>query len=283
MIINLPKIIYMNTSLDYQIRLIKSVNEGEEVILSFRNVEFVLPESIILLISISKQIFIKTNIPVKWSEMKEEIRTYMERIQISNLSFVIMPKSSLLKRRNKTNSLVEMRIMESASQYNEMISETKRILYTWFPGRYGDEYVKQVTAYIKDIAANSLEHSEENGKGICYFTLQKYSPKNGKTEIHVAFGDTGMGIMNSLLKQYPWIVQKKKRPIVCAFVDGLSCRGNDNGGLGFRMVKKYLKDYGGEIQIRSGVEMIRYFGNGKYRIVDFKQEIVGTQTLFILK
>lgn len=282
MTIYLPKMIYMNTALDTQIKLLKSVTEDEEVYLSFRDVAFILPATTILLISLSKQIYMMTKTPVIWSEMKEDIRTYMERIRINDLKFVVLPKTNLLRKRNKTNSLVEMKIMENPSQYDEMVSETKRIMYEWFPGRYADEYVKQITGYIKDIAANSLEHSEENGKGICYFTLQKYNPPKSKMSIHVAFGDTGMGISNSLAKKYPWVEQINGRPIVRAFIDGLSCRGNENGGLGFRMIKKQLRDYGGEIQIRSGKEMIRYFGNGKYRTTDFKQSIVGTQTLFIL-
>lgn len=283
MIVELPEMIYMNTVLDKQIKLIENLDE-EEVEFSFRAVKFILPESTIILLALSKQAYIKTNKPVKWSEIRDEIRTYIERIQVQNLEFINIPtKRGLFVGKNKTNSLVEMRIMKSPNQYDEMVSETKRILYQWFPDRYADEYVKQITGYIRDIAANSLEHSEENGEGICYYTLQKYSSSKGKMSIRVAFGDTGMGIHNSLIKKYPWIEQKKKRPIVCAFIEGLSCRGSANGGLGFRMVKKQLGEYGGEIQIRSGTEMIRYYSNGRYKVIDFKCGIVGTQTLFVLK
>lgn len=284
MIIELPEMIYMNTVLDKQIKLIESLDNEEEAEFSFEKVKFILPESTIILLALSKQAYLKTGKPVKWSGMRDEIRIYIERIQVCNLDFIkLSTEKSFLIRKRQTNSLVEMRIMKSANQYDEMVSETKRILYQWFPGREAAEYVKQITGYIKDIAANSLEHSEENGNGICYYTLQKYSSPKSKMSIRVAFGDTGMGIYNSLLKRYPWIEKKKKRPIVAAFIEGLSCRGNANGGLGFRMVKKQLKDYGGEIQIRSGTEMIRYYSNGRYKVVDYKYGIIGTQTLFILK
>lgn len=283
MVIDLPRMIYLNTIFDKQLRLIETLNEDEEVCLSFRSVDFILPESTILLIALSKQINNKTKTVVKWIDIKNELITYLERIQIDKLNFIQIPKTIFFKKNKKSNSLVEMRIMSNPNQFDEIISETKKIMYDWFPGRYGDEYVKQISGYIRDIAANSLEHSEKDGNGICYYTLQKYDSVKEKTTIHVAFGDTGMGIDNSLIQKYQWIVQRKKRPIVCAFIDGLSCRGNDNGGLGFRMVKQQLKKYGGEIQIRSGKEMIRYFGSGKYKVTDFNHSIIGTQTLFILK
>ena len=84
-------------------------------------------------------------------------------------------------------------------------------------------------------------------------------------------------------KAYPWIAENRKNPLIYAFIKGFSCRGNNNGGLGFRIVKKHLHTYGGEVQIRSGNTMLRYFGKTeKFNIVKFKYPIIGTQTLFIL-
>ena len=283
MIIKLPRMIYMNTPLDRQIKLINSFYEGQTVSLSFENVEFIMPESTIILLAISKQIYLKTNEPVQWINMKDEIRTYVDRIQIKDLDFILLPKNNIFRIKKKSNSLVEMKIMKSHNQYEDMISETKRIMYEWFTGRYADQYVKQITEYVKDIAANSLEHSEQKGEGVCYFTLQKYSPQNSKTKIHVAFGDMGIGILNSLAPRYPWLLEEKQKAVECAFIKGLSCRGHENGGLGFRNVKKQLKQYGGEIQIRSGKEMLRYRGEGKYKVRKFEQGIIGTQTLLILE
>ena len=108
-----------------------------------------MPESTIILIAISKQIYMKTNEPVQWIDMKDEIRTYIDRIQIKNLDFILLPKNNIFRMKKKSNSLVEMKIMESHRQYEEMISETKRIMYEWFPGRYADQYVKQITEYVK--------------------------------------------------------------------------------------------------------------------------------------
>jgi hypothetical protein len=199
------------------------------------------------------------------------------------VAFIDFSQKPPLWKKRTTNTLVEMKIMSRPNQCDEMISDTKRILYEWFPERHPDQYVKQISEYIRHIAGNSLEHSEENQDGICYYTLQKYSPVGKKLSVRVAFCDTGMGIGQSLDKAYPWIAENRKNPLIYAFIKGFSCRGNNNGGLGFRIVKKHLHTYGGEVQIRSGNTMLRYFGKTeKFNIVKFKYPIIGTQTLFIL-
>lgn len=283
MILELPNMIYMNTSLDNILNTVEKLQEDDDVELSFKNVEFILPESTIILLSLSKQIYDKTGKYVMWINVKDEIRSYLERIEINRLSFIVMQKRKTIIKRKASNTLVEMRIMSRPNQCDEMLSDAKRILYDWFPGRDGDQYVKQISEYIRHIAGNSLEHSVDNMEGICYFTLQKYNPPTGKLSVRVAFCDTGMGIGKSLDKQYPWILEQNKDPIEYAFIRGLSCRGNDKGGLGFRLVKQHLETYGGEIQIRSGNSMLRYMGKSQqFRRKTFKQSIVGTQTLFIL-
>lgn len=283
MILELPNMIYMNTFLDKILKKISQLESGDEVSLSFKSVNFILPESTILLLSISKQIYDRTNMVVTWIDVQNDMRMYLERIQINNLPFINFSQKSPLWEKRTTNTLVEMKIMSRPNQCDEMISDTKKILYEWFPERHPDQYVKQISEYIRHIAGNSLEHSEEDQNGICYYTLQKYSPPGKKLSVRVAFGDTGMGIGQSLGKTYPWIAGSNKNPLICAFIDGLSCRGNKNGGLGFRIVKQHLHTYGGEIQIRSGNTMLRYYGkNENYKIVKFKYPVIGTQTLFIL-
>ena len=50
----LPKKIYMNTNLDGLQAEIQKLETGEETVLSFKEVEFILSETTILLISISR-------------------------------------------------------------------------------------------------------------------------------------------------------------------------------------------------------------------------------------
>lgn len=263
----LPKKIYMNTNLDSLLAEIQKLEAGEEAVLSFAGVDFILPETTILLISISRQIYLKTGKRVVWSDIRDDVRLYLERIQIDDVSFIELPKKKSLWKKKTESSLVEMKVMSKPSQVDEMISDTKQILYRWFPERRAEEYVKQISEYIRHIAGNSLEHSEDNTIGVCYYTLQKYKPADKPLSIRVAFGDTGMGIGKSLDKRYPWIAEQDKKAVEEAFIKGLSCRGNQHGGLGIRTVKQHLKNHGGEIQIRSGNEMLRYIGSsGRYNI-----------------
>lgn len=282
--LELPKKIYMNTNFDDLLDAVHKMEIDEEALLSFKNVEFVLPETTIMLIAISQQIYVKTGKNVVWTDLQDNIRLYLERIQIESIPFIEVPRKSSLWKKRIENSLVEMKIMTKPNQVDEMISDTKRVLYQWFPERNPEQYVKQISEYIRHIAGNSLEHSDSKHKGICYYTLQRYNPSHKSASIHVAFGDVGMGIANSLDKTYPWIIEQNRKAVEMAFIKGLSCRGMENGGLGFRTVKQHLQNHGGEILIRSGNEILRYIGSsGRYTVKKFKNSIIGTQTLIILK
>ena len=73
----LPKKIYMNTNLDGLLAEIQKLEAGEEVVLSFAEVDFILPETTILLISISRQIYLRTGKRVVWSDIRDDVRLYL--------------------------------------------------------------------------------------------------------------------------------------------------------------------------------------------------------------
>ena len=125
----------MNTNLDGLLAEIQKLEPGEEVVLSFAEVDFILPETTILLISISRQIYLRTGKRVVWSDIRDDVRLYLERIQIDDVSFIELPKKKSLWKKKTESSLVEMKVMSKPSQVDEMISDTKQILYRWFPER----------------------------------------------------------------------------------------------------------------------------------------------------
>ena len=86
MTLELPNMIYMNTNLDKLLKKISQLESGEQVSLSFKNIEFILPESTILLLSISKQIYDRTLTVGTWLDVKNDMRMYLERIQINKLA-----------------------------------------------------------------------------------------------------------------------------------------------------------------------------------------------------
>ena len=86
MTLELPNMIYMNTNLDKLLKKISQLESGEQVSLSFKNMEFILPESTILLLSISKQIYDRTPTVVTWLDVKNDMRMYLDRIQINKLA-----------------------------------------------------------------------------------------------------------------------------------------------------------------------------------------------------
>ena len=282
--IELPEKLNLSTNIDRLLGEIENMNEDSEPILCFKDIQYIQPETIVLLISLSQQMYQRTGKVVLWKDIKDETRRYLQRVQIENVPFIKMSNRVELWKNKEEHSLIGIKIMNRPKQVDEMIAETKKILYQWFPERRAEQYVKQISEYIRHIAGNSLEHSDDNNKGVCYYMLQRYNPKDKPMTVHVAFGDVGMGFEKSMAPKHPWIAEQGKSAIREAFINGLSCRGKNKGGFGFRTVKLLLKGHGGEIRIRSGCEMLRYIGkSGRHNIRCFDNSLVGTQTLIILK
>lgn len=280
--------INIDSRMDGLIWQINRLDPNQDVHLSLENVQFAMPESIILLITLSKYIYDRTCVKVIWKNTKEPVYAYLDRIGIGIVPFIELERSpkwfhlNFSKSARSSLNLIEMKIMEKPKQCDEMISDTKRILHNWFQDRIASQYTKQVSEYIMHIAGNSLEHSEKNGKGICYYTLQRYEISQ-RMQIKLAFGDTGMGIRNSLKTYNEWLPENDGYAIKKAFFDGLSSRDDQSGGLGFRSIRSTMGKYGGEIAIRSGRAVMHYNPLKKEPwTVKFSDSLPGTQTVFTL-
>lgn len=173
--------------------------------------------------------------------------------------------------------------MDNHSQCSNFIDYTSDFLNEWFQdSAVINSYLKQISHYIFQIAGNSLEHSEKDGYGICYYTFQRLSTKRG-TQLKVIFGDTGMGIKNSLKTTNQDLPDYDTTAIKKAFMEGWSSRKDQSGGLGFIAVRNALGKYGGEVSIRSGDAIMHY--NSQNEVTSFNKFqyiLPGTQTVFSL-
>jgi len=286
----LPKNISISRNIDSAIwQVLKAKDSVIDIDLT--NVEFLYPDGIIMLLTLSKLIHEKTNQRSSWKNTQEKVYAYLERMDIADIAFfsieVLRKKKRLIFYRSDrpSNNLIEMRVIKNPKESSEVVRSVKDIIYNWFPERVGkaDSYIRQIKQFIMHIAGNSLEHSSRKGTGTCYFMLQKYEHAQG-TRIYVAFGDTGIGIRNSLKTANSWIKDNDALAIKKAFFEGLSSRSDHSGGLGFMHIREILSEYGGEIVIRSGMAAMKY--NRSMRdpeIIKFKQSLPGTQTLFTIK
>lgn len=144
--------------------------------------------------------------------------------------------------------------------------------------------INAISTIILETGNNSIEHSGKEGDGNCFYTLQVYQPPTKPTYIVMAIGDAGIGIRNSLKQAHPWLFNNDRRAIEEAFINGLSGRIDQSGGIGFAATRKYLFELDGQIDIRSGFCSMSY--NGKEQLPKYtmhNQSLLGTQTTIILK
>ena len=279
----------INTNIDGILRQVNRIDHPEEVALDFRDISVLRPEGTILCIILSKAIFDRINIPVKWINISRQCYTYLERIDIRNIKFIRisqplaffrLPHSAIV-----SNRLIEIHTLQSYSECGSVADRTKTLLERWFPEATNRVMINAVSTMILEIGNNSIEHSGNDGDGSCFFTLQVYLPDLKPAEIVIAIGDAGIGIRSSLSDAHPRLIDTTDRmAIEQAFINGLSGRKDQSGGIGFAAIKKFMNEFDGEIVIRSGFGCMSY--NGCNRIPQYRahnRSLLGTQTAIILK
>jgi hypothetical protein len=287
-----PQNIDIHSSLDAVIEQINTLPKKKRVYLSFKRIVKLSPEALILLITLSKYMYEHTGEVVKWSQLSNEIYKYLMENKISDIDFIYVDNenischiSSLIK--TSKNILLfqnsEIKILNNPNQCGEAIDHTKNLINTWYSDeKIANKFIKQATDHIMAIVGNSLEHSECDGNGICYYSLQKYSYEN-QTYLKLVFGDTGMGIKNSLKNTHSQLIDRDNQVIKYAFKRGLSCREDKSGGLGFESIRETMKMYGGVITIRSGRAFLLFDSNtDAWKDLTFRNALPGTQTVFKL-
>ena len=281
----MPSQMYANCSLDGLLWRISKTSVDENVQIDLGRITFIRPESIILLIVLSLELFNRTKVPIKWININCNVHSYLDRMEINNLDFIEIP--SLRKQlrwnrpKNESFNLTELLTVKQPKDCETVIRHLKEMIIKWFPDKVGHDYCRTLPALIAEIANNSLEHSQAHQNGVCYLVAQKYSTSQS-TKIVVAMGDAGMGIRQSLSLANDWIANNDLYCIKKAFFEGASCREDRSGGLGFQRVKSILQQDGGEVVVRSGSAVVTYNPKISRKPCNFRESLAGTQTTFIL-
>lgn len=290
---NIPirKVNFMDSHLDGILWYIRKMTPGKKTALDFGGIDFLRPECVILMIIVSKMIFDKTEQSVAWINLSPDEKSYLERINISQIEFIDVPSPERLWFRSRTPSkyLFELQRINDISQLEDAMIRTKEILKQWFPNDIrGNSFYNDAAVMIMEIVNNSIEHSVSNfevNPGICYFTIQKYQPKTtNHPKVVIAFGDAGMGIRSSLQRVYEWVPNNDLYAIKKVLLEGgVTSRTNGMGGLGLRSIVELLEKNGGYITVRSGFNSVFYAPKVKQmESRRFREAAIGTQTSIVL-
>lgn len=258
-----------------------TLKSGEKVLFDLSDVRFVAPDALLLLVTSSKFCFKKAQQPVEWVNADSEVRTYMDRMYINNLPFVHLEHPPLFQKRqySKSDALIEVSTIASDKEIGNAIVHTKKILERWLSnGPHAN--LMNISTLFKETFENSIEHSGAGlSNGVCYYTLQKYTRGN-ITEIQIAVGDIGIGILGSQQRKYPG-TKDDVDAIIQALKFGRSGRIDGEGGMGFANVRDALANLDGHLTIRSGRARVEYpHKKNIFRILRQEESYPGTQIFF---
>ena len=222
------------------------------IVFDFAKVTFVTPLSIILVVTASSFWCNRFNHSVEWKNIDSKVLSYMDRMNISELDFIEIKRPFLFKRRNyqKSDVLVELSVIKNIQQASSAIRKTKNILDYWLPGSHKTCKLNLATL-IKETVENSIEHSSVDlSSGSCYYLLQKYGYSDGSTQVQIAVGDAGVGMLTSQRRVYP-ATKDDAEALINAVMHGKSGR-KTGGGMGYVTIRESLEPLKGKIRIRSG-------------------------------
>lgn len=290
---NIPirKVNFMDSHLDGPLWYARKMVLGQKMTLDFNGIDFLRPECVILMIIVSKMLYDKTQQPVEWINLSSDEKSYLERINISQIEFIEVPKPERLWFRSRTPSkyLFELQRINDITQLETTTIRTKYILKEWFPDNIrGNMFYSDAALIIMEIVNNSIEHSVNDftvNPGTCYFTIQKYKPRNiDRPKVVIAFGDAGMGIRNSLQRANEWVPNSDLYAIKKVLLEGgVTSRIDGTGGLGLKRIVELLEKNGGSITVRSGYNSVFYDPQTKQlKAKKFREAIIGTQTSIVL-
>ena len=137
-----------------------------------------------------------------------------------------------------------------------------------------------LSTLIKETVENSIEHSSaEPSNGFCYYVLQKYGHADGTTEVQIAVGDTGVGMLASQRRVHP-STKNDAEALLEAVWNGRSGR-EGGGGMGYINIKESLAPLHGKVYIRSGRAHLEHIAGDSYaRIFRYSYSCPGTQIVF---
>lgn len=280
-VINVPDKLSM-ISVDEIYRAVRNIQVNCSLVFDFSQVTFVTPQSLILLVTASRHFRDQLGQAVEWKGIKTDVLGYMDRMNINSLDFISIERPSIFLRRNyhQSNALVELTTIQNPKQIGNAILQTKEVLNRWFPDS-GTRRRQHLLTLIKETVENSIEHSSTvPSNGFCYYVLQKYGFQDGSSEVQIAVGDTGIGMLASQRRVHP-TTKDDAEAMIAALMDGRSGRESGGGGMGYVNIREALGPLQGKIYIRSGRAHVEHIAGASHaKIYRHVYTCPGTQIIF---
>lgn len=267
-------------SIDALFEQVKDISYLEKVLIDFRNVDWVTPSGCVNLVLITDHL-INSGVSVEIINLTDQIHAYLKRIDYFKCfeGQLLEPYddsyTTVFGRANASDNLMEIwkipyDLSNNATILSLLLPNVARVLDSSFAEEM--KTLDKILTMVSEIGSN-VAHSLSLG----YCTVQTYD-KHNRAKIHIAIGDFGIGIKDSL---QPVKFSKDIEYIDYALQSGISSKEGVRG-LGLAEVIKSVKNLCGEFTLRSGTASATIKGDvmtTKENLID----IPGTQVEIILR
>ena len=254
-----------------------------QLVIDMGPVTYLKPQDIMLLFLTTRGLALKTGYRVELINLFEDHLKYLERMDFFTLAaeWVFTRQPCVERWQRNPDSLSCQAIMQVKTPDDIALHAAPRvraIAETWGEQTLTPDGVDAVVAVVAELCANAIEHGKQPG----YVMIQRYQSRfAGTVDIHIAVGDMGQGIRQSLMRVYGSIGATDADYITYA-LNGKSARGEGNGGDGLRRVRRITRPTGSWLRLRSGTGSVRL--DGERASIETNQPfLVGTQAIVVLR
>lgn len=247
-------------------------------IFEFSNLTFFPPEALLSLVCASRLWHIRTGHAIEWRVENEDTLRYLERMDVLSVFADCITASALpsvLWSRGSSSNLMEIRTISDDLEQNSLndVPYILAIAQDLLLGRITADRMGATCTLLSEVAQN-VTHSGSQG----YALMQLYKAGNGQ-RVHIAIGDIGQGIPDSLRKKYPQVGQSSDY-LKKSLESGITSRDFGNG-LGLYQVQHLVRNGGGTLTIRSDTAMLQLYDGRVYQW-DNLTRIPGTQVFITI-
>ncbi len=242
------------------------------------NLTFFPPEALLSLLCASRLWHRMTGYAVEWRLENEDTLRYLERMDVLSVFADCVTAPALpsdLWSRSSSGNLMEVRTLSDELEQNSFndVPHILAIAQDLLLGRVTAERMGAACTLLSEVTQN-VTHSGSQG----YALMQIYKAGSGR-RVHIAVGDTGRGIPDSLRRKYPQVGQSSGY-LKKSLESGITSRDIGNG-LGLYQVQQLVRNGGGTLTIRSDTAMLQ-INEGKVYQWDDLTRIPGTQVFITI-
>jgi len=242
------------------------------------NLTFFPPEALLSLACASRLWHTMTGHAVEWRLENEDTLRYLERMDVFAVFGDCIATPALpsdLWSRGSSGNLMEVRTLSDELEQNSLndVPHILAIAQDLLLGRVTADRMGAACTLLSEVTQN-VTHSGSQG----YALMQIYKAGNGR-RVHIAVGDTGRGIPDSLRRKYPQVGQSSDY-LKKSLDSGITSRDIGNG-LGLYQVQHLVRNGGGTLTIRSDTAMLQIC-EGRIYQWDNLTRVPGTQVFITI-